>query len=725
MKLENILLATVIAFPFIASAQKTDSIKTQNLEDVEIVGFKNVRGIGHMPDVKNGIIYAGKKTEVIIVDSLDANDAINNTRQILGRIPGLNIVETETGGFTANGIGTRGLNPVQSIEMNTRQDGYNISADIYGYNESYYIPPMEAVQRIEMVRGAASLQFGAQFGGLVNYVIKDAPTNKPFEFTTSQTMGSYGLFNSFNSIGGTYKKFSYYGFLQYRAIQGYRPNSEQWQVSGFGKMQYNFSKKLSAGLEYSLLRNQIKMPGGLTDSLFNISSKISTRARNWLKSPWNILSAHIDFEPSKNTTINFKTTYLFAQRSLVWRNEDGGPGAIDGIDTATNAFVPREVGNEYMHNIANELRFSHKYHIGNQTSTLAGGIRAAYAWFTRQGGGEGTTGSDFNLSITGDWGYNLNFTTTNIAPFVENIFRLGNKLSITPGFRLEYLHSTAKGYKTTDDIRQTANENRNRTFPLFGLGIQYNITNNTNIYGNITQAYRPIDYSQLEPFGTSSKIDPNLKDAYGFNSDLGYRGTIKNYLNFDIGGFYLAYNNKIGVVVLTDPSTGNPYSYRTNIANSVNKGIESYIEFNLLKYLNTISKYGLSIFNSFAYVDAKYTSGEYKGNRVEAAAKTINRVGLIFNNNNFSATFQVNSVGDAYGDASNAKVSEDPIAGYIPAYTVLDFSATYKIKNYAIQFGANNLTNKSYFTLRTDEYPGPGIIPSTGRSFYLGFTAKF
>ena len=158
---------------------------------------------------------------------------------------------------------------------------------------------------------------------------------------------------------------------------------------------------------------------------------------------------------------------------------------------------------------------------------------------------------------------------------------------------------------------------------------------------------------------------------------------------------------------------------------SVHKGIESYIEFNLLKYLNTKSKYGLSIFNSFAYIDAKYTSGEFRGKRVEAAAKTINRVGLIFNTKNFSSTFQVNSVGDSYGDASNVKTSIDPVAGYIPAYTVLDFSATYKTKNFAIKFGSNNLTDKSYFTRRTDEYPGPGIIPSIGRSFYAGFSAKF
>ena len=719
------ILAGLLSIFYIVntSAQQGDSSKI--LPGITITGYKTVNGVGHLPEIKNGIIYAGKKNELILVDSLDANKAINNTRQILGRIPGLNIVETESSGFTANGIATRGLNPIQSIEMNTRQNGYNISADVYGYNEAYYIPPMEAVSRIEMVRGAASLQFGSQFGGLVNYVIKDAPINKPFEFTTSQTMGSFGMFNTFNSVGGTYKRISYYAYLQYRNMDGYRPNSQQWQLSGFGKLGYKPTDKLNIGIEYSLLRNQIKMPGGLTDSLFSANPKASTRTRNWLKSPWNIITAYANFTASENTIISLKASYLFSNRSLVWRNEDGGASALDEIDPATNAFVPREVGKENIHNTTTELRIAHNYTLGKQQSSIAGGVRFSHSWFTKQGGGEGTTNSDFDLSISGDWGYNLNFTTTNIAPFVENIFRLGNKFTITPGVRFEYLKSTANGYKIEDNIKLSPDKSRNRYFVLAGLGIEYKPTANTGVYANFSQAYRPIEYSQLEPFGITSRIDSNLKDAIGFNADLGYRGTVKNYLNFDIGVFYMAYNNKIGVVLQQDPLTGNDYSFRTNIANSVHKGIESYIELNILKAINQKSIYGLSIFNSFAYIDARYTSGEFKDKRVEAAAKTINRVGLIFSTKHFSFTFQVNTVGDAYGDASNVAISNDPIAGYIPAYTVLDLSATYKIKKIALKIGANNLTGKSYFTRRTDEYPGPGIIPSVGRSFYAGVTATF
>ena len=704
-------------------AQQKDTSKT--LKEVIVTGYKTVNGVGHLLEMKDGIIYAGKKTEVIIVDSLDANKAINNTRQILGRIPGLNIVETESSGFTANGIATRGLNPTQSIEMNTRQNGYNISADVYGYNEAYYIPPMEAVKRIEMVRGASSLQFGGQFGGLVNYITEDAPQDKPFQFITSQTVGSFGMYNAFTSVGGTHKKISYYGFLQQRNMDGYRPNSQQWQLSGFGKIQYTASKKINAGLEYSLLRNKIHMPGGLSDSLFNANPKASVRARNWLKSPWNIVSGYLNLNPNDNTTFSLKTTYIFSNRSLVWRNEDGGAGALDAIDPATNQYVPREVESEDMHSVATEARFAASYKLGKSKSTLAGGVRFSYGWFKRLGGGEGSTNSDFDLSITGDWEKKLNFTTTNIAPFVENIFRIGNKLTVTPGVRLEYLNSTVKGYTTDDIYKVTANKSKNRVFLLSGIGIEYKPKSNAGIYANISQAYRPIDYSQQQPFGVTSKIDPNLKDANGFNSDLGYRTTIKNYLNVDVSLFYLAYNNRIGEIVKTDPTTGLDFGYRTNIANSVHKGLEAYIEFNILKYLNQQSKQGISIFNSYSYIDAKYTSGEFNGNRVEAAAKHIERAGIIYSNKSFSSTFQVNYIGDAYGDATNVKVSDNPIAGYIPAYTVVDFSATYKINNYAIKAGVNNLGNKYYFTRRTDEYPGPGIIPAVGRSFYVGLTAKF
>ncbi len=716
----------LLLFFFSISLCKSQIIDT--LKEVIVTGYRTINGIGRMKDEDGQIIYAGKKTEVLLIDSLDANKAINNTRQIIGRIPGLNIIESESGGFTANGIAFRGLNPYQSIETNSRQNGYNISADVFGYNEAYYLPPMEAVKNIIFVRGSSALAFGPQIGGMINYELKDG-ANKPIEVTSSQTFGSYNMFNSFTSIGGTHKKIKYYGFLQHRYFEGWRNNSQQNQISGFASIKYNPNNKFQIGIEYTALRNTIRMPGGLTDSLFNSDSKQSFRARNWLQSPWNILAANISYKINDNTSVSLKSSFLYSQRDIVWRNEDGGPGVLDTI-TAYLTYVPREVEHEYFRSMTNELRVLSKYNLGKQKQTLAFGVRYAYAYKKNQHGAEGTTGSDLDYTTTSPWGGNMNFYTTNIALFVENTFRIGKRLSVTPGLREEYLSTIADGYDeneaedSSDPYVYAIMKKKSRSFLVGGVGIQFKTSETTNIYANFSQSYRPISYSDLTPFGTIAKIDPNLKDASADNVDVGYRGNIKNILNFDFGLFYINYKNRVGTVYKSDTVI---YAFRTNTGNSEHKGIETYVELNILDGLIATSRFGkLGLYNSYAYIDAHYISGDFTGKFVEYAPQNIERVGLNYKLKDFSINIQYSYTSQAFGDASNAKFSDDALSGIIPAYKLIDVSSSYRIKRkYQLKLGVNNLANQKYFTLRTTEYPGPGIIPSIGRMIYAGISATF
>ncbi len=700
-----------------------DTLKTKVLNEIVVTGYRTVNGIGHFEDSQGEIIYAGKKTEVILVDSLDANRALNNTRQILGRIPGLNIVESETGGFVANGFGIRGLNPVQALEMNVRQNGYNIAADIYGYNETYYLPPMEAVERIEVIKGASSLQFGAQFGGMVNYTIREAPKEKSFVFRTSQTVGSFGLFNSYNEVGGTIGKVTYLGFVQWRTMDGWRPNSEQQQLSGYGKITYSPSDKLSLGLEYSMLRNEIKMPGGLTDEQMEENSRSSFRSRNWLNSPWNVFTASLDYKIKTQTSLSIKATYLSGQRNLVWFEK--GPEVPDLPDPVTGEYADREVEREFMKNFTTEARLLSHNKLFGKSNTLAGGIRVSYAEFERLEDGQGTNGSDFDLSVVNNlYEQELEYTTMNAVPFIENTFHLTDKFSITPGARLEYLYSTIEGELEDEDsgTEVETEDSKARLFLLLGAGAQYEFDNGGNVYLNITQAYRPIDYAQLTPLGVYSQVDPDMKDAKGYNVDVGYRGAIKDIINFDVGLFYLAYNDRPGLVLRTDDN-GDPYTFRTNVANSVHQGVESYVELNVLTLFNAASRAKLNLFNSFSWINAEYTSGEFNGNAVEYAPKIINRIGLGFSFKKVSTTVQWSHQDKAYGDANNTVFSEDALVGEIPGYGVLDWSASYRWRSLQAKTGINNIGDARYFTQRTDEYPGPGIIPSIGRSFYIGLSA--
>lgn len=710
--------------------------ETRQLNEVVVIGVASKNGLGHLPEIVGPIIYSGKKTEVLVLDSIDGNKAQNNTRQILGRIPGMNFSETEGAGFPSNGFGLRGLNPSQSIEMNTRQNGYNITSDIYGYNESYYNPAMEAVDKIEVVRGAASLQFGPQFGGTVNFVMKQAPQDKKIQYTTQQTIGSYGLFNSFHSLAGTLGKWSYYTYGQYKNSLGWRRNSAYSAFTGFAKLEYQATSKLKMGLEYSILRNRIQMPGGLTDIEFQQDSRRSFRERNWLNSPWNIVTGTVEYKASDKTTLSIKSAFLFSERNLVWRNEDGGPGVADSISPLTNSYVAREVQREGFLSSTTEARVLTNYKSLGLNNTFAGGVRYFAGKMQRQGGGPGSTGSDFNLNLYGgDYEYSLKFTTTNVSLFFENIIRITNKWSVTPGFRWEYINSTVDGYITDTDNGDTkvqSKDSRKRYIPLLGIGSQYKISQSSYIYANWSQAYRPMDYSSLTPIGVTSRIDPHMKDAYGYNADLGWRGTISNFLNFDLGFFYLQYNRRIGLISQSDAATGETYTLRTNTGNSVSKGIETYVEINPIKMFNKNSKIGnISLFNSLAYIDAKYVSGtddhgaSISGKHVEYAPNIINRFGITYGFKNFSVTYQLSNTGLSYGDANNTVQSGNALIGIIPAYKVIDISATYKIKNCNIKAGINNFNNSTYFTKRTDEYPGPGIIPAQGRSMYVSLGTRF
>lgn len=196
-------------------------------------------------------------------------------------------------------------------------------------------------------------------------------------------------------------------------------------------------------------------------------------------------------------------------------------------------------------------------------------------------------------------------------------------------------------------------------------------------------------------------------------------------MSVDFGAFYLQYNNRIGLIEKTD-ANGNTYTYRTNIANSRHLGAETYLEINPVKAFTTVTKYGnISFFNSFTFIDARYVNGVYKNNFVENAPRFINRFGTTFAVG-FSITLLVSHTSKSFSDADNTVKSDDAVVGLVPAYTVIDLSASYKfMKRFQIKAGLNNVAGTKYFTKRTDEYPGPGIIPSIGRSFYMGVGAKF
>ncbi|MFI5172987.1 MAG: carboxypeptidase-like regulatory domain-containing protein, partial [Chitinophagales bacterium] len=179
--------------------------KEELLDEVKVVATRDYNNVKRMKEVEGTLIFSGKRNDVILLNKTNANTAENIPRQLFSKVPGVYEWDLDGTGVQTS-ISVRGLNPHRSWEFNVRQNGYSINSDIFGYPESHYNPATEALSKIELVRGGACLQYGPQYGGMLNYVIKEGPTDKQVDYETRQTFGSNGMFNSYNAVGGTIGK---------------------------------------------------------------------------------------------------------------------------------------------------------------------------------------------------------------------------------------------------------------------------------------------------------------------------------------------------------------------------------------------------------------------------------------------------------------------------------------------------------------------------------------
>jgi Fe(3+) dicitrate transport protein len=703
------------------------------LESFELMASRGMNGQGRLPEVEDFRINAGRKNEVIRLGEIDANLAMNNSRQIFGRTPGISIWENDGSGIQL-GVASRGLSPNRSWEFNVRMNGYDITPDPMGYPEAYFTPPMEVVENIEIIRGASSLQYGPQFGGLLNFVLRKPDPSTRFTAETINTVGSNGLFSTFNYIGGTEGKWDYTAYYQKRRGNGWRDNGFFNTDHAHLEVNYAVNNKLKIGTEMTYMTTTSQQPGGLTDAQFAEDPSQSTRSRNWFSTPWFIPSLNADYIVSPKTKLNLK-----AFGSIAERNSVGFTSAITQEDDMGN----RQVDRDMYHTFGTELRLSTAYLFLGKEHNLVSGYRYFKGNIDRNQRGVGDAGIDMNFDLV-DASYprDLDFVNTNHAVFVENMFNVTDKLLLTAGLRLENISSNMTGIlNTVNGVPQLLTpEQRSRTFALLGFGGEYHLTRTTELYTNFSQAYRPVLISDLTPPATTDVIDQNLQDARGYNFDLGYRGNIGAFLNFDASFFYLNYADRIGTLTQT-AADGTRFQFRTNLGASVSQGVEAFVEFDPITAFVGNSSIGyIHLFASLAYINAEYqdfertsiSNGEIvvsnlAGNRVENAPRKINRYGATYRYKDFSMTWQLSDIGETFSDATNSvEPNAAATSGLIPAYSVQDLSAgyTYK-KKYSLKSGVNNLTDASYFTRRAGGYPGPGIMPADGRTFYMTFGVKF
>ena len=708
--------------------------RVQNLSEVIInARKKRVFELRRLKDFEGTYVFAGKKSEVINMNESLANLSGNNSRQIYSQVAGLNIFQNDDAGLQLN-IGGRGLDPNRSSNFNTRQNGYDISADVLGYPESYYTPPAEAIEEIQILRGAASLQYGTQFGGLVNFVMKSANNYQALEVVSRNTIGSNNLYTNFTSISTSKEKLKTYAFINYKKGNGFRLNSEFKSLNLFLKSEYEINNNSKISAEITYLKYLAKQAGGLTDLMFDENPYQSNRSRNWFGVDWLLYNILYNYNFSNSSKISVSFFGLNASRNALGFRTN----RVSQID----AMEERDLIKGEFNNFGFEIRFLNNYKLFNKKAIWIVGSKYYNSSNTsEQGPGSNGKNADFNMKNEDFPFYNFQsnykYPNKNLSFFSENIIYLNGKVSITPGLRYEYIRTESDGIfkKTNRDAAGNVifdelinnSELRKRNFILLGLGASYKLSDSFEVYFNISENYRSVTFADISVFNPAYMINSNISDESGSTTDIGIRGTYKEFISYDLSTFLLAYNSRIGFVQRVT-SGGNVKSERGNVGDARILGFESIIDFNiaeifLKKNENTIFNY----FINFSFIDSEYTNSKepgVEGKKVEFIPKVNLKTGTKIGFKDFMFGFQYTYLSDQFTDSSNAINSNlSGVIGIIPQYDVFDISTSYSLKEFKFESGINNLFNKKYFTRRATGYPGPGIIPSSPRTLY--FTIQY
>lgn len=734
-----VLGAAAGALPFFLNVTAQEPVEQMAPVTVEADYDTDITG-PFLPDVEGTRINAGKKTSNIDLRELPviSND---NYRQVIATTPGLVLAEETTPLLS---IGYRGFEPHRMQQFQVLEDGIPIHADMIGYPEAYYTPPLDAVERIEFVRGGAALMYGPQPAGAINFVMKKPPTDTPFEVESINLVGSFDYYSNFSSIGGTVGRFGYYGWYNHRQTNGFRQaNSDFFLNAWGGTFALDATTDRRWYLNATLYDETHGEPGGLTLQKgpnavnYNTNRNGTSRFHDRMRiSRYSVALIH-EWDVSDRTLFTFRGWWDYYLR-YSRRQRGGGFGTLPtGPAAQTNSIETQQ-----FYTFGIEPRIKHDWDLFNQTHTLTGGMMLynTYSPRTDERGNSPTAMSGRVLNQS-------NRYTWYLSVFAENKFQIGN-LSITPGVRMESIWQTVSERVNVDRTRAgkpLQNETADNFVPLFGLGLQYDFTPKIAAYANVSQAYRPPVFTQAVPTGPNLVVAGNLQESFVWNYEVGFRGDPAPWITWDTSFWMIDNSDQIGTRTADNgnltiiENAGRSFTYGWDLALQLDLvGVADAI-FNQTEEVapapsdaksfkapvdvparrSWVDTYGsFSVYNALTLMNGEFISGPNTGKTPQYTPDYLYRVGVIYNWRDIvKVAFMGNFVGSSFADDTNTA------SRFIPSYSLWDLTVEAKVYRDTVSVvgGVNNIFDSEYYArIRPD-----GIDPGSPRNWYAGLKVKF
>ncbi|WP_287910318.1 TonB-dependent siderophore receptor [Acinetobacter sp.] len=721
LKPSPLSLAIAVSFTFISMSSSAEDAQAGTPQALKTI---TVRAEGNWLEEANAEKihqHAGART---IVDRKKMDEsAVTSIRDALKQVPGVQVQESNgTGGSDVSlNLGVRGLTSRLSPRSTVLMDGVPLSFAPYGQPQLSMAPvSMGNIESIDVVRGAGSVRFGPQnVGGIINFNTRSIPEKlsgsvgltTEFATGTDQLKYSPNLF-----VGGTMENGLGIALL-YSGTKGngYREANNDIDIDDVMlKSSYQFTDQDALAVNLHHYEGRGEMPEGLTTADYAKNPYQSNQYRNYFAGRRSDVSVKYSHKDERN---NFEILGYYVDS---FRTSDL-ESAIEGTANSRISNSPRDY--KYF---GIEPRYSYAYTLGNMNNEVTVGYR-----YLKEDSSEFSGRTAPYNTATGIPGERLANTiseggTKAHAVYIDNRFGLG-ALTITPGVRFESIQTQNdySAYQNGKFINTVHPKIKSDEF-LPSLAVQYNFTDQWNIFANAAVSFGPQQYNQLAKVDAGQAVTTldGLHPEKSNNYEIGTK-YLGNGLNAEMTVFYLDFDKELILERPDNIGTG----IWTNLGATSHKGVELGLNYDF-GHLNEMLQ-GLKIYSNYTFTKALSEAGKFEGKDLPYYSRHVGNLGLGYAFEKWSVNLDMFAQSKQHapgsGNIYQTIESADGRIGDIPGYSTFAVRTGYDFGQdfYGLKVagGIKNLFDQEYFTRSSDSTGGKYV--GQPRTFYLQTSVDF
>ncbi len=636
-----------------------------------------------------------------------------NVNEALRKVPGIHVREEEGVGLRPN-IGMRGLNPTRSTKTLLLEDGLPLSFAPYGDNASYYHPPIDRYESIEVSKGSQVIRFGPQTaGGVINYITPEP--QKEFGGSVGIAAGTRGYLNGHVMATGNGAIVDLYRKESDGARDNMRSRLDDLNFKWSGQL--NDHNKLVIRATYFKEYSQLTY-SGLTQAEFEkLGPRYNPFKNDFFDANRSGMSA--THELRLNADTKFVTSVYGAYFDRDWWRQASDTGtSVSALNCEGQSNQSRLLGVALSDGQLNSCKMQGRLR-QYTTAGIDSRVQTRHQWLGMA--------SDFEIGVKYQHEIQVrrqqNFSTytqyiagtgmtiaenqqrrTNATSgFVSNRFYINEQLSITPIARIESIQH--------ERINRIDNARGSSAFTEFipGVGVMYAFSERSQLYGGVHKGFSP---PRVEDAITSNGGTVDLSAERSVNAELGWRATPVKDLSVDVAVFRNSFSNLVQVGSIAGGST--PYSEGKALMQGLELStqwdrIATAIEGNLfgrasLTYLPTAEQ--RSTFYSPSQINnGGAVAGSGAGKRLPYAPEHLLNLTLGYRApTHWNVRAEYVLVGKQYADFANtvtAAANANGQVGLIDAYGIWNVAANYSLGSATLFITAKNLTDQTYIVDRT------------------------